>query len=90
MAVISTWYLIAHKEQAKPSKKVRIIELQTFFMLLLASSGWALCCLCYLWIFEPFGSYPSRWDLKKFYGVILAFPALVVFFLGLKLLRNKL
>lgn len=56
---------------------------------IIACAGWALCCLCVLWIFEPFGSYPLPTEYRQFYGVILSFPGLFILFLGLRALKKE-
>ena len=76
-AIISAIYLcLGHKLESKDGRLVWKSPVQLTVTILLASSAWALCCLCCLWIFEPFGSYVTDSNYLKFYGVILAFPAI--------------
>lgn len=52
-------------------------------------SGWILCCLSYLWMFEPYGGIVTNSEYQKFFGVILSFPAIILFFFGLGLLSKE-
>lgn len=70
----------------KPSHA--ILSLHKFVSFVLASSAWALCCLCALWIFEPYGCCPTRSEYRQFYGIILGFPSLVALLTGIELLRG--
>ena len=47
-------------------------------MYLLFCSGWVLCVLAFNWCFEPFGSYLTKWDYQKLYGVMLSVPAVTL------------
>lgn len=55
---------------------------------LLASSGSALCCLCFLLVFEPYGRFISHREYIQFYGVVLCVPALLTLRFGV-LLANQ-
>ncbi len=87
MAILSTALILIGKiGLSASSKRINNKYIRTILVLILSSSGWALSCLCYLWIFEPFGIYPSKWDYKKLYGIILAYPSLVILYFGTKML----
>lgn len=89
-AAISLLYMItSRKSEEIDSSETRIISIEKFMHFLLACSGWVLCCLSVLWFFEPFGSYPSRSEYKQFYGILLAFPAIVIFLTGLSPSRPR-
>lgn len=87
-AVISLGYmLIPHK--SREQQPYRAISLDKFMHFLLASSGWVLVCISILWIFEPFGPFPLDRQYKQFYGILLSFPAVVIFMTGYKYLIGK-
>jgi uncharacterized membrane protein len=87
-AIISLVYVRTHnKSNASPNNA--ILTAYNFASFCLACSGWLLSCLCFLWIFEPFGSYPSNSDYKKFFGVLIAFPAITIFRYGLGLMSTS-
>jgi len=67
----------------------KIVSIYKFMSFLLACSGWVLLCFAYLWFFEPFGSYLRPDHYQKFFGVLLSFPAIVLFGFGLKLLFSE-
>ena len=67
----------------------KIISTYKFMSFLLACSGWVLLCLCYLWLFKPYGSYPLPYQYQQFFGFLLIFPAMVLFGFGLKLMIAK-
>ena len=52
-------------------------------------SGWALCCLSFLWVIEPFGSFVSDKDYQKFFGIILGLPAIIIFIFGLDVMQES-
>ncbi|WP_160151765.1 hypothetical protein [Microbulbifer sp. ALW1] len=62
---------------------------QKFYAFWIASAGWALCCLSYLWLIQPYGMYPSDREYKQFFGIVLGFPALVIFLYGVNLLQGE-
>jgi len=77
-ALISTLYLFSGRSEKDMKTGKGIIRLPDLMAFLLACSGWALICLCYLWFFEPFGSFVSDRDYRKFFAAILSVPALLV------------
>lgn len=87
-AILGIGYFGTHF--AKP-KTVEGPILNTFKLasFVVACSGWALCCLSFLWMFEPFGSYPTDSEYQQFFGIILAFPAVVIFLFGIDLLQRS-
>lgn len=89
-AVVSLSYLGFERIRSKDSEPSQAIRsFHKFMSFVLASSGWALCCLAVLWIFEPYGCCPTRNEYRQFYGIVLGFPALVIFLAGVALLRGK-
>ena len=90
-AVIGIGYFGFHKDT--PVEKTTLLSMHKLMSFVVACSGWALCCLSFLWITEPYGCCPLPSDYQQFFGVILGFPAIVVFMFGLGLLlapeRNK-
>jgi len=86
-AIISAGYFSFHKDGSEETEPKAVLSARKLASFLVASSGWALCCLSFLWVFEPFGGIPTDDEYRQFYGVILAFPAFVVFNFGLGLLR---
>jgi len=89
-AMISLGYMVVpHKGSVSGNEFKRIISADRFVFFILASSGWVLCCLSFLWFFEPFGGYPTDREYKQFYGVLLAFPALVILKTGLNYLQGN-
>ncbi|ALG51998.1 hypothetical protein L7E62_004750 [Vibrio parahaemolyticus] len=77
------------KSKAEVGTSDRIVTLAMFMSFLLISGGWALLCLCGLWIFEPFGAYVTSDDYLKFYAVILTLPSLMIFNFGLSTLKEQ-
>jgi len=55
----------------------------------IASSGWALCCLTFLWVMEPYGPFVTDRDYQQFFGIILAFPAIVILLFGINLMQAE-
>lgn len=86
-AVVSLAYLGFEGRRSTSVQRHPILSMHRFMSLVLASSGWALLCLSGLWIFEPFGCCPMDEDYLKFYGVVIAFPAGVLFLAGIKLMQ---
>ncbi len=76
------------KRKSEIATSDRILTLPTVMAFLFSSGGWGLLCLCGLWLFEPFGPFVSSGDYLKFYGVVLALPALMVFSFGLSTLKE--
>lgn len=66
----------------------RYLSTKKIMFFMVACSGWILCCLSYLWIVEPYGSYVSSDNYQQFYGILIAFPALIILFTGLRLLNG--
>lgn len=56
---------------------------------LIATSGWALLCLCFLWFFEPFGSTMLDREYRKFYAIVISGPATIFFIFGARLLLKN-
>ena len=90
-AVLSVGYFGFHK--GAPVEEATLLSMHKLMSFVVACSGWALCCLSFLWVAEPYGCCPLSSDYQQFFGVILGFPAIVVFMFGLSLLqgpeRNK-
>ena len=86
-AVVSLAYLGFESRRPANIERHSILSMHRFMSLVLASSGWALLCLSGLWIFEPFGCCPMDEDYLKLYGVVIAFPAGVLFLAGIKLMQ---
>lgn len=85
-AVCGIGYFGTHSSKRKP-KEEPILSTYKIASFVVACSGWALCCLSFLWVIEPFGSYPTSSEYQQFFGIILAFPAIVIFLFGLDLLQ---
>ena len=88
-AIISIGYLATHKTKPTSTQSSNILTLDKLISFLLACSGWVLICLSFLWAFEPFGTYPLDTEYKQFYGVLLAFPALIIFQFGYKVMQKQ-
>ncbi|WP_417442058.1 hypothetical protein [Idiomarina sp.] len=86
-------YVALAGERSEPKLPGSLISLRKLASFTIACSGWALCCLAFLWAAEPYGAFVSDRDYQQFFGIILAFPALVIFIFGVNLLqggeRNK-
>ncbi|EGR3370858.1 hypothetical protein DMJ37_23910 [Vibrio parahaemolyticus] len=67
----------------------RILSVPKFMAFLLSSAGWSLLCLCGLWVLEPFGSHIDDREYLTFYGVVLAYPSLMIFMFGLSVLEEQ-
>jgi len=88
-ALIGLWYMVVpHKKELDGQYKNRIISVDRFMVFLLACSGWVLCCLSFLWFFEPLGSLVSDREFKQFYAVLMAFPAIVIFLTALRIMND--
>lgn len=90
-AVLSICYLSFRKtlEQGSEVQPRGFLSTHKLASFVIACSGWALCCLSFLWVMEPYGSYPTRREYQQFYGVIIAFPAIIIFLFGLGLLQDQ-
>lgn len=89
-SLISLVYLKAEQHHLNDiSVDRRSLSMHNLMAIMLATSGWAMICLCFLWIFEPFGCCPSSEDYRKFYAAILFLPSFFIFGMGMKLLREK-
>jgi hypothetical protein len=88
-AIISVGYFSFHKESPYKTGPEAVLSVRKLASFLVACSGWALCCLSFLWVFEPFGRFPSDAEYRQLYGVILAFPAYVLLNFGMGLLRSN-
>tara|TARA_R110000744_G_C19326862_1_gene558142 strand:- start:1001 stop:1345 length:345 start_codon:yes stop_codon:yes gene_type:complete len=75
------------KRKSEIGASDRTLTFPMFMSFLLISGGWALLCLCGLWIFEPFGSYMRDEHYLKFYGVVLVLPSLLVLNFGFSTLK---
>jgi hypothetical protein len=67
----------------------KVVSTYKFMSFLLSCSGWVLICFAYLWFFEPYGSYPASYEYQQFFGVLLSFPAVVLFGFGIKLMCSE-
>lgn len=88
-AVLGIGYFGFHKSTTHTNENQPILKMDNLVSFVVACSGWALCCLSFLWVVEPFGCCPLPREYQQFFGVILAFPALVIFLFGLNLLQGK-
>jgi hypothetical protein len=87
VSAISGFMGIKHLSTTPSNKQTAsIVSTENISKLAVISAGWALCCLCFLLIFEPFGPYMRDRDYLEFYGYVLACPALIIFFSGYNLL----
>lgn len=85
-AVLGIGYFRFHKET--PAEEASLLSMHKLMSFIVACSGWALCCLSFLWVVEPYGCCPLSSDYQHFFGVMLGFPAIVVFIFGLGLLQG--
>lgn len=89
-AVVSVLYLgLERKSLVNGNSNLALLSLHKFMSFLFVSSGWALCCLCVLWILEPYGCCPGQDEFRQFYGIVLGFPALLIFLAGVALLQKR-
>lgn len=86
-AVCGVGYFGTHSSKPKTTEEP-ILSTHKLASFVVACSGWALCCLSFLWVAEPFGRYPSDGEYQQFFGVILTFPAVVIFRFGIGLLQG--
>jgi len=56
---------------------------------ILISSGWALCCLSFLGIYEPYGAFVTNSEYQQFFGIMLSVPALLILKHGIALLKSN-
>jgi hypothetical protein len=75
----------AHSEEITSGGGGSLLPRRYLASFLLVSSGWALCSLCFLLVFEPFGSYVSDRDYIKFYGIVLSVPAFLILRCGISM-----
>lgn len=88
-AVLSFVYFNNTKPLSENAQAIPILSTYKLISFLLGWSGWCLACLSFLWFFQPFGSFPSEEDYKKFYAVVIAFPAMVFLNVGISLMSVK-
>ena len=88
-AVLSIGYIYNRKHSHQTDEQQTILTANNAASFIIACSGWTLCCLSFLWVVEPFGRYPTAEEYQQFYGVIIAFPALVLFRFGVLLLQDR-
>lgn len=88
-AVLSLVYFNRTEPLSKKIQTTSILTTYKLFSFLLGWSGWCLACLSFLWFFQPFGYLPSEKEYKKFYAVIIAFPAIVFIRVGISLMFAK-
>lgn len=86
-AVISIKYVSTNSETVTPKNK--LISTYKVMCFLLFCSGWTLCCLAYLLIFEPFGSTVMAREYREFFGYVLSVPSLIVLRFGMSILLTK-
>lgn len=87
-AIASIGYLGTHQKNINEESN-SILTLHKFMAFLLACSGWVLCCLSFLWVIEPYGGFPLDREYQHFFGVMLAFPAIIIFIFGLKVMQGE-
>jgi hypothetical protein len=85
-AVGSIGYISTRNKDEINSTK--LISTYKFMSFLLACSGWVLLCFASLWIFEPYGRLPNKYEYQQFFGVLISFPAIILFSFGIKLLNS--
>jgi hypothetical protein len=67
----------------------RALSSNKFFAFVLASSGWSLAVLCFVWVVQPYGPYLTQHDYRQIAGIILGLPALILFASGVRHLQRK-
>ncbi|EIO4097951.1 TPA: hypothetical protein NGU23_004600 [Vibrio parahaemolyticus] len=77
------------KRKSQIGSSDHVLTFPMFMSFLLISGGWALLCLCGLWLLEPFGSYMRNDQYLKFYGVVLALPSLMILNFGVSTLKAQ-
>ncbi|MDX1462202.1 MAG: hypothetical protein R3359_04030 [Marinirhabdus sp.] len=87
-AIAGIGYFSSHKRTQNDEESSNLLSTERLVSFVIASSGWALSCLSFLWVTEPYGAFPSDKEFRHFFGVILGFPALILFFYGFDLLIN--
>jgi glucose uptake protein GlcU len=87
-AVVGIGYFSSYKSDENSSEESTLLSKEKLASFVIACSGWALCCLSYLWVFEPYGSFPRDEEYRHLFGVILGFPAVVILLYGSDLLIN--
>ena len=87
-AVVSVAYIRVSKLPTTEGDGLAALSSYQLASFIIVCSGWALCCLAGLWVFEPFGSYPSPSEYQQLFGVILALPALILLKFGVELLHG--
>ncbi len=87
-AVLGVGYFSSHRRTENIANEHTLLSTEKLASFIIACSGWALCCLSFLWVAEPYGSHPRDDEYRHFFGVILGFPALVIFLYGFDLLIN--
>jgi magnesium-transporting ATPase (P-type) len=85
-SVVSLGYF-GSKNKNDMSNTQRVLSFSGFMAFSLACSGWVLVCISLFLIFEPFGSHPLPREYKQFYGVVLAFPSMLIFIFGVNVLQ---
>ena len=88
-ALGSIAYFGVHRVNLSSEEETKIISIRKLMSFLLACSGWVLCCLSFLWVAEPYGRYPMDYEYQQFFGVLLSFPAIVIFMFGFRLMQNE-
>lgn len=86
-AIAGIGYLAIDKNMARATRE-RIPRLNVIVAFAIISSGWALLCLSFLWIAEPFGYYPTDAEYKRFFGILLSLPSLIIFIGGFNFLKG--
>jgi hypothetical protein len=88
--VISVFGLAAPQKIESPSQGVgpAVISRTSIYSFLLASSGWCLAVLSFLWIVQPYGRFVRKDDYIQVVGVVLALPALFVLTAGMDLISG--
>ena len=84
-SILGLGYFGSVKSDSYARSRGTITGLMAF---LLSSSGWSLLCLCFFWMFQPFGRFVSDDEFFILYSVILSFPGFVVFIVGFKQLKK--
>ena len=87
-AIVGIGYFGFEKDITPSVEERTSFNMRKLVSFVIACSGWVLCCLSYLWIAEPYGCCMSSSEYQHFYGVVLGFPAVVVFFFGVKLMQG--
>ncbi|MCP5351597.1 MAG: hypothetical protein H6926_00175 [Chromatiales bacterium] len=88
-ALGSLAYLFTHSPQEQaPEGQHSVLSMHKLMSFLLACSGWVLCCLSFLWVFEPYGLLISDRDYQHFFGIMLSFPAFLILLYGLTVMRD--